>query len=477
MSKKRNSNTNVKLFFDGIAFERDKWKSRNSYYHSVHLKYLKFIIPDDKRVLDLGCSTGKLLNGLKPSYGLGIDISSNMVEQAKQNYPHLEWLVGDIEESVVYKSIKGPFDYIVLSGTIGYLKDCQMLFSRLHSLCDCNTRIIICYYSWFWDPILSLAETVHLKMPHIEKNWLSSNGISHILKLADFDIVKKDKKILIPHWLLGLEYLINRFIATLPLIRRCCLMNYLVARSLLCKRPDDPSVSIIIPCKNESGNIEPAVTRLPRFCDNMEIIFVEGGSKDNTVAEIERVILKFPEYDIKRISQSGNGKRSAVSQGFDHARGEILMILDADLTTPPEDLPKFYQAITTNKGEFILGTRMVYPQEIGAMRGLNRLANTFFSVLFTFLLNGKYTDTLCGTKVLTREHLKCINKECGYFVDFDPFGDFYLIFGAYKINLKAVEIPIRYRAREYGVTQISRFRHGMLLFKMAGFAYRKLKAV
>jgi glycosyltransferase involved in cell wall biosynthesis len=307
-------------------------------------------------------------------------------------------------------------------------------------------------------------------------NWISSNGISNILQLAGFDVVKKERKILMPRRLLGLGSLINRFIAPLPLIRRCCLMNYLVARSVMCHGLNNPSVSIIVPCKNEAENIESAVTRIPRFCEKIEILFVEGGSSDNTVAEIKRVISKYPEHDIKILSQTNTGKWNAVSLGFTQAKGDILMILDADLTVPPEDLPKFYQAIASNKGEFILGTRMVYPQERGAMRGLNRLANSFFSFLFTYLLNGKYTDTLCGTKVLAKEQLIRINKECGYFGDFDPFGDFYLIFGAYKLNLKPVEIPIRYRAREHGETQISRFRHGLLLLRMVRFAFRKLKA-
>ena len=216
---------------------------------------------------------------------------------------------------------------------------------------------------------------------------------------------------------------------------------------------------------------------MPRFCDDLEILFVEGGSNDGTVEEIERVIAAYPEQDIKLRRQKGKGKGDAVRAGFEAARGEILMILDADLTVPPEDLPKFYDTLVSGKGEFVNGTRLVYPMEKQAMRWLNFVANYIFSLLFTWLLNQRFTDTLCGTKVLTRRHYRQIAANRAYFGDFDPFGDFDLVFGAAKLNLKFAEVPIRYASRAYGETQISRFRHGWLLLRMVVFAYFKLKAL
>lgn len=233
---------------------------------------------------------------------------------------------------------------------------------------------------------------------------------------------------------------------------------------------------MLIPCRNEKGNIEPAIERLPAFCQDIEIIYVEGGSKDGTPEEIQRVIAKYPQLDIKVLTQDGKGKGDAVRKGFAHARGDVLMILDADLTMPPEALPKFYDAIASGKGEFINGTRLVYPMEQEAMRFLNLLANQTFSWLFSWLLNQRFTDTLCGTKVLTKKHYEAIAANRKYFGDFDPFGDFDLIFGASKLNLKVIEIPITYASRRYGETQISRFRHGVLLLGMVIFAFKKLKA-
>jgi glycosyltransferase involved in cell wall biosynthesis len=279
-----------------------------------------------------------------------------------------------------------------------------------------------------------------------------------------------------PLRLLGLGRLVNRFVATLPLLRRFCLRNYVIARPQPPAEAPPLSATVLIPCRNERGNIEAAVKRVPPFAEDMEFLFVEGHSQDGTLDEIERVIEAYPELDIKVTVQDGKGKGDAVRKGFDMARGDVLMILDADLTMPPEDLPKFYEALKSGKGEFINGSRLVYPMQEEAMRFLNLLANHTFSLIFTYLLNQRFTDTLCGTKVLRASHYRRIAENRSYFGDFDPFGDFDLIFGAAKLNLKTVEVPIRYDARSYGETQISRFRHGVLLLRMVVFAWRKLKA-
>jgi glycosyltransferase involved in cell wall biosynthesis len=249
-----------------------------------------------------------------------------------------------------------------------------------------------------------------------------------------------------------------------------------VARSIPKRAPKIDSVTVVIPCRNERGNIEAAVGRLPKLCDDTEILFVEGHSRDGTLEEIHRVIAAYPDKDIKVIVQDGVGKANAVFQAFEHARGDALIILDADLTMPPEQLTKFWKALVSGKGEFINGSRLVYPMDNEAMRFLNLIANRMFSAVFTWLLNQRFTDTLCGTKVLSRSDYERIKQNSGYFGDFDPFGDFHLIFGASKLSMKVVEVPIRYTSRIYGESQISRFRHGLLLLQMVAFAYRKFKA-
>jgi hypothetical protein len=238
---------------------------------------------------------------------------------------------------------------------------------------------------------------------------------------------------------------------------------------------DAPSATIVLPCRNEAGNIAPAIEQIPRFCDDLEILFVEGHSHDGTFEQIQQVIAAHPELDIKATRQDGAGKGDAVRKGFQLARGDVLMILDADLTVPPSVLGDFYEAIRTGAGELVMGTRLVQPMEREAMRPLNLLGNRLFSWLFTWLVGQRITDSLCGTKVLTRHTYQRIAAGRSYFGDFDPFGDFDLIFGAVRLNLKILEIPVRYRARTYGTTQISRFRDGWLLLKMAWVAFRKLK--
>jgi len=479
-----NRKQDILNFYDRIAENRDNWIKRNSYFHEDDHRFAQFLIPPNLRILDIGCGTGILLAKLQPAFGVGIDISPKMIDVARrkyptEQYPNLKFLAGDIEKSSTIKSIEGegPFDIIILSDTIGLLSDVETTLSSLHALCSGDTRLIISYFSWLWTPIIAIAETFGLKMRQTPLNRLGPDDIIDLLVLTDFDLIKQDWRQLIPKYLLGLGPLINKSIATLPMIRRLCVRHYAVARSLKSIGLNSPSVSIIIPCRNEQGNILPAVKRLPEICNDIEIIFVEGHSSDGTKDEIERVIRLHPEYNIKLLIQEGNGKGDAVRKGFQEAGGEVLMILDADLTVPPEELPKFYTALVKGKGEFINGTRLVYPMEKKAMRPLNLIANHCFSVVFSWLLNQRFTDTLCGTKVLTKKHYLQISKNRSYFGNFDPFGDFDLIFGASKLNLKVIEIPIRYAERTYGSTQISRFRHGILLFRMVLFAFRKLKAL
>jgi glycosyltransferase involved in cell wall biosynthesis len=314
-------------------------------------------------------------------------------------------------------------------------------------------------------------------MPQQHQNWLSTEDIGSLLSLAGYEEIKKEYRLLIPKRIPWLSNAINRFIAPLPGIRRLCLCRYVVARPSGLREKRAFSTTVLIPCRNEKGNVEAAVTRLPSFGEHQEIIFVEGGSTDGTREEIQRVIEKYREKDIKLVVQEGQGKGDAVRSGFSLAKGDILMILDADLTVPPEDLPKFYRALADDVGEFINGCRLVYPMEKQAMRILNLLGNRFFSFMFTWILNQRFKDTLCGTKALFRRDYENIRANRHYFGDFDPFGDFDLIFGASKLNLKVVEVPIRYRERTYGSTNISRFRHGWLLLRMTLFAFRKIKAV
>ena len=461
---------------DSTAPKRATWRKRNRFYYEDETRFLKFLTRKNARILEIGCGTGELLYSLAPEFGVGIDISDAMISIAKRNFPSLDFICGDVESLGELANNLGTFDFVVMADTIGYVEDVQGVFSKMKPFTNVETRIIVSYYSQLWRPLIRLAELVRMKMPQPPQSWLSPDAIEHLLELSGYEIVRRDWRLLSPRKLLGLGHLVNITLGQLPGVRRLSLKHYVVARprpyGILDKKP---SLSIVIPCRNEAGNIIHALSRLPNFDTSVEIIFVEGHSTDNTREEIQKAMKVFSSFDVQLLDQPGSGKADAVWSGFEVARNDILMILDADLTVAPEDLVKFYDLIATGQAEFVNGTRLVYPTENGSMRLLNTVANHAFARVFSWLINQRVTDTLCGTKVLSSRNYSMIKEGREYFGNFDPFGDFDLIFGASKLNLKIVELPVRYADRSYGSTQISRFKDGLLLLKMVLFGYRKLK--
>lgn len=460
----------IREYFEKSAENRDKWKKRNRFYHKTIEQQFGFIIPQGSTVLELGCSTGDLLNSVKPGRGIGVDFSEAAIKIARQKYPHLEFYLANATDFVPETEI----DFIIISDLITSLWDIQAFFKNVRSYVTPATKIIISSYNFIWEPVLKTGEALKLKARQPLQNWLSINDIENILRLENFEIVKVERKLLFPKYIPVFNLFVNKFLANLPAINSLDLIQFITARPLF-SEPKEFSVSVVVPARNEKGNIENAIIRTPEFGSHQEFIFIEGNSADGTYDEMLRVQKAYPEKDIKVMKQSGKGKGNAVREAFAAACGDVLMILDADLTTPPEDMPKFYDALRQNKGEFINGCRLVYPMEKEAMRFLNYLGNKFFGWFFSYLLGQRLKDTLCGTKVLFRKDYDRIIKNRSYFGDFDPFGDFDLLFGAAKLNLKITEVIVHYRDREYGSTQISRFSHGWLLIKMSLFAARKIK--
>ena len=461
-------------FFEASAPERDKWKKKYSYYWQDVEALCSFLIPEDAAVLEIGCGTGDLIAQLKAKKKVGIDYSTNMIGIAKRKYPDIDFMVMEAESL----DFNEKFDYVILSNLIGYIEDIQKVFTELNKVCHPHTKIIVTYYNFLWQPVFNVAVLLNLRMKQPQQNWLSKQDIKNLLSLAGFDAFKEGERLLLPINIPLISKVSNKYLAKLPFLKKLCVTNYVIA--MPSHAEDDYrnkySVSVIIPARNESGNIENAILRTPRLGRHTELIFIEGNSKDDTWQKINYLYEKYKtRYDIKIAQQEGKGKGDAVRKGFDMATGDILMILDADLTVPPEDLPKFYDAIASGKGEFINGSRLVYNMDANAMRFLNLLGNKFFSMMFSWLLDQRFKDTLCGTKVLFKNDYEQLKRGRKFFGDFDPFGDYDLIFGASKLNLKIVEIPIRYKERTYGSTNISRFRHGLLLLRMCIFAARKIK--
>lgn len=457
--------------WDAVARKHDSWNGWGGLYHRRLEEIYRFLITPGQRILEIGCGQGDLLASLRPSRGLGLDFSSSMLERARAKHAHPEFFQADAHD---LSAIEGLFDFIIFSDTVNDLWDVQRALEEVRHLCIPSTRIIFNFYSRFWQLTLNVAQKLNLAAPMLPQNWLTPSDLRGMLNLAGFEPIRGWQEIL---WPLPLGGFANKFLARLWPFNEFALANFMIARPLPEPLKKEPTVSVVIAARNESGNIKAIFERTPKMGSDMELVFVEGHSRDNTYAAIEREMAAHPGTSSRLFRQTGIGKADAIRLGFAKAKGDALMILDADMTVPPEDLPRFYEALRDGKGEFINGVRLVYPMEKEAMQGLNFLGNKFFSMAFSWILGQPIKDTLCGTKVLWKKDYELIAANRNYFGDFDPFGDYDLIFGAAKLNLKIVDLPIRYRERTYGSTNISRWKHGMLLLRMVAFAAERIKFV
>lgn len=441
------------------------------YYQAQVLKLYHFIITPGSAVLHVGCQEGDALAALKPFFGIGIDVDGDAIAVAQKKHPDCFFYHGDVR--ALTKTCQ--FDYILISLPALRDADIQELLQLLQPYCHARTRVLLDCYSHLWEPLLWLGHKLGLRTSTGFKHWIARADLENFLYLSGFEVVTQGQAVLMPVYVPMVSWLCNAVLAQLPVLRRLCLQQWLVARPLPRVLQPQVSVSVIVPCKNEKGNIQAIVERVPVMGAATELIFVEGGSRDGTREEVERVLQAYPEKKIRLFVQEGTGKGDAVRKGFAHATGAVLMILDADMTVAPEELPRFFALLVSGKAEFVNGSRLVYAMESGAMRFLNLTANFFFSVLFSWLLGQRVKDTLCGTKVLWAGDYKKIAANRSFFGTLDPFGDFDLLFGAAKLQLKIVDLPIHYKSRMYGQTQIRRFYHGMILLKMSMRGIHKFK--
>lgn len=456
--------------WNNIAKKRDHWRGLGYWYHRRLSEIYKFLVNPNQRILEIGCGFGDLLTSLKPSQGVGVDFSLETIERAKRKNPNIEFHQLDAHD---LSSLEDKFDVIILSDTVNDLWDVQRALEQIKRFCTPHTRLILNFYSHVWQFPLTLAQRFNLASPMLSQNWLTPEDVNNMLHLAGFESIRTTHEVL---WPLPLGALADRYLVKLWPFRDFALANFVIARPSS-QSVEKPSVSVVIAARNEAGNVKSIFERIPNMGSKTEIVFVEGHSRDNTFEAIEKEMPLHPSTPSLLFRQPGIGKADAIRLGFEKATGDILMILDADLTVPPEDLPRFYEAIASGKGEFINGVRLVYPMEKEAMRTLNFIGNKLFSLAFSWMLGQPIKDTLCGTKVMWRKDYEEIAANRSYFGDFDPFGDFDLIFGAAKLNLKIVDLPIRYRERTYGTTNISRWKHGLLLLRMVAFAARRIKFV
>jgi glycosyltransferase involved in cell wall biosynthesis/SAM-dependent methyltransferase len=520
----------VASWFDRFAPTRRAWRARNAYYHREVARLARQVIPPGARVLLLGCATGDLLASLRPSFGVGIDISGQMVREASARWGHpgavpgstMVFVQGDAQELPFLNT----FDYIVCSDLLGYLEDIQATLAGLHAVAHRRTTILVTSWNWAWQAALWVGERLGLKMPDPGQNWLGRNDIENLFALADLEVRSREAALLSPVDLSVIGSLVNRVLVNFSVLQHVALVHAWVVRPKGFRPVAEPlTATVLVPCRNEEGNIRAAVERLPELGAHTELIFVDGASTDGTRAAILAEIERYRGVrDIKLLDQVAGpdsqpdpnspfaattgfvngrfvvgslvgpteatlmptapsgpvtmlklGKGDAVRKGFAVASGEVLFILDADLTVPPEDLPKFLEPIAAGRAEFVNGTRLVYPLEDEAMGPINLVGNRFFSIVFTWLLGQPIKDTLCGTKVLRASDYRMLAANRAYFGDFDPFGDFDLLFGAARLGLKILEVPVRYRRRTSGYSKVLVFKHGILLLRMSVIGFRRLK--
>ena len=462
--------------WDKLGRNLDKQRGWGGYYHRRLTDIYRFIIKPNLRVLEIGCGCGDLLSALKPSVGVGVDFSEEMIRRGKVRHPELHFIQADAQDF----SIDAQFDVIILSDLVNDLWDVQSVFKKLNLISTPDTRIVCNFYSNVWMKPLQFAQKLGVAQSLLPQNWLTKEDMANLLYLTDFEIIRSWAEILFPLPVPVLKEFANCFLVKFWPFNALALTNFNVARPKL-RNPvtvNQPSVSVIIPVRNESGNIAQIFERMPeKIGKETELIFVEGHSTDGSSEVIRKYIADYPALRCKMLKQDGTGKGDAVRLGFANANGDILMILDADLTVAPEDLWRFYECLCNGKADFVNGVRLVYPRQQKAMRFLNLLANKFFSIIFSWLIGQHIKDTLCGTKALWRKDYLKIVQNRRHFGDFDPFGDYDLIFGAAYLNLKIIDMPVRYHERKYGKTNIRRWRQGWLLLRMVFFAARKIKFV
>jgi SAM-dependent methyltransferase len=461
----REHNERIAAHFGGLASSYRQLKHRNRYYNQFLIRWCRSFIAPGQRILDVGCGRGDVLAELKPAGGVGIDLSQAMVEAAAAEFPNLSFRHAAVEDF----DGEAGFDAALLINTAEYTFDMGAVIARCHRALRDNGKLLLTTANPLWSPVFHFASRLGLRIPECERLFVTNEDLVNLLRLHGFDVVYKRMSLLVPKYIPFLSDFLNNTWSRIPILRLLSSTQFIVARKVPAARREY-SVSIVVPCYNERGNIERCIREVRKIGSRTELLFVDDGSKDGTAEAVDPALN--PDIDVRVIRYTPNrGKGHAVTMGFNAASGDIVMILDADLTTMPEELAPVYEAFAAGHAEFVNGTRFIYPMEGRAMKWANYVGNKMFNILVSLVMECRVSDTLCGTKAMFRRNY--ISMEMGR----DPWGDYDFLFGAAQQRLLIRELPVHYRERLAGFSKMNSMKHTVNLLRMCWHGFFQVKTM
>lgn len=452
-------------FYERIAPDWDYWHEKNAFYHRKMTELIRGMIPPGGKVLELGCGTGDLLAALRPRAGIGLNLADGLTARARAKHPEFRFETVEVDEAKIDEGFTP--DYVVLNQMLDYVYDVWDCFESLRPAVTDHTLLVMTSNNPMWGPLLRFASRIGQRTPESPRNFITNRDIRAVLELQGFDVVEAGMALPVPVRVPVVGPILNALLPEMPALHYLSSIQYTAAR-LRASRPA-LGCSVVIPCHNEEGNIAECIRRVPALGRITEIIVVDDGSTDGTRRRVEEAMRTDPR--VRLIAYDENrGKANTVRAGFEAARGDVLMILDADMAVTPEELPKFLKPIQNGTADFVNGTRLVYPMEGRAMRFANFLGNKVFCFLVSWILRQRVSDTLCGTKVLLRHDYLRMPR-----MGEERWGDFDLLFGAARLKLRILEIPVHYQERRSGTSKMRALREVGLFLKACWKGWRMLR--
>tara|TARA_B110000977_G_scaffold125183_1_gene160299 strand:+ start:1495 stop:2904 length:1410 start_codon:yes stop_codon:yes gene_type:complete len=444
---------------------RENFLKKKNFLFDEISKALNYLINDSNYVKFFCCGNSSIVNKVNSKNIYINEINNTFINSLTKSEIK--------KEDEINKNLN--FDHIVIAD-IEHQKFITKNLIDLNEKIDNECRVIVLSKSIFWSTLINFYKKIKNIGPD-KNNFLPYSNLRKIFLNTNFEIVKNEKIIFFPFQFSLLTKFINQ-IFRFPVLNFFCMINLTVLKKVQKKnyQAEGKKISFIIPCKNEGGNIKFFYEKIINSTINAEFLFGNDNSSDNTLDEIKKLQQAIPNKEIKIYDGPGVCKSENVYKGINLASGEIILIYDADLTVSFDDLVNSINLLLKTDADFINCTRMIMPQQKNAMKFLNFYGNLFFAFLFSILFKQKITDTLCGTKIFFKKDWEQIKKYNNTWGAKDLWGDFDLLLGAYKNNLKIVENPISYTDRKEDETKMTGIiKNSIRMLIITFVAYYKLR--